>query len=111
MNKNETIVVSQEEFFSLRKNKFSGILNLEGNIHYLKDGLYHNDFGPAVLEVDGYKAWYKEGQRHREDGPAIIRKDGKSFFYLNNVFLEEVDFNKQKLKNIKESLITKELKM
>jgi hypothetical protein len=43
----------------------------------LKEGLYHNENGPAIVYQDyndpkkSYKIWYQYGKYHRTDGKAI----------------------------------------
>jgi hypothetical protein len=39
---------------------------------------------------NGYKEWKFEGNWHRESGPAVIYSDGSYFFYLNDIYYENV---------------------
>ena len=37
-----------------------------------KNGKFHREDGPAVIDSNGTKEWHLKGERHREDGPADI---------------------------------------
>ena len=54
-----------------------------GNIRWYKDGKYHREDGPAIIEKDGSKAWYLNGNLNREDGPAIELASGSKYWYLD----------------------------
>jgi hypothetical protein len=47
--------------------------------------------GKSIKKVDiyGNHSWYKNGEFHREDGPAILDVDGYKAYYLNGVRLKE----------------------
>ena len=61
---------------------------IDGEKHWLKDGNFHRENGPAVERADGTKQWYLHGDRHREDGPAIEWANGDKWWYLHG---EKVD--------------------
>ena len=46
--------------------------NDNGNQHWLKDGRYHHEDGPAFETPAGSREWWVNGLRHRTDGPAIM---------------------------------------
>jgi len=51
-------------------------------ITHLKNGKYHNEYGPALEFIQGAKYWYINGALHREDGPAIESGRNK-WWYLH----------------------------
>lgn len=57
------------------------VKNLLGDIEYFKNGVNHNDDGPAFIRADGYEEWYKNGVLHNENGPAIKDPDGSYKYY------------------------------
>ena len=59
------------------------VKNEIGDIEYFKDGVNHNDDGPAFITQSGYKEWYKNGVLHNENGPAIEYPDGCYKYYLD----------------------------
>ncbi len=80
-----------------------------GNVCYIKNGMFHREDGPAIIQlngtsiwcldgkkhregrgpavesVSGYKAWYKNGVLHRNDGPAITDSDGTEEWWVDGV--------------------------
>ena len=54
-----------------------------GNKHWLLNGKWHREDGPAIEFADGTKAWYLNGELHREDGPAIEDANGYKAWCLN----------------------------
>ena len=59
-----------------------------GDIHYLKNGLWHSnnilsgDALPAIIRINGDMEWMVQGKLHREnDMPAIITKNGKYWYF------------------------------
>ena len=58
-------------------------------IEYFKDGLFHRDDGPAVVESNGSQAWYQYGEYHRNDGPAIIYPNGFQAWYQHGKIVQE----------------------
>lgn len=61
-----------------------------------KDGVPHNDLGPAARRDDGVCFWFKKGALHREDGPARVHvTDGKEhgpgvrWYYEGKVYDEK----------------------
>ncbi len=61
------------------------IVQLNGTTIWCLDGKKHRDGGPAVESVSGYKAWYKNGVLHRDDGPAVIDSDGTEEWWIDGV--------------------------
>lgn len=68
----------------------------------LKDGLKHNESGPAVEYSDGHREYWINGKLHRENGPAIERKNGDKYWYqfgklhrLDGPAIETSDGNKR----------------
>lgn len=51
-------------------------------VHF-KDGVLHNEDGPAVIYENGTKRWYIDGKAHREDGAAVEYKNGKKIYLYN----------------------------
>lgn len=51
------------------------------------DGKLHRIGAPAVIWLDGTEVWYKDGVIHNDNGPAYTTRDGEKNFYL---FGEEV---------------------
>ncbi len=45
--------------------------------HWLLDGKYHRENGPAHRDREGYAGWYQHGKCHRMGGPARIWAVGK----------------------------------
>ena len=48
-----------------------------------------------VIDKDGTKAWYRDGKFHREDGPAIIEPDGYQAWWDNGVEYSFDDWAKE----------------
>ena len=78
-------------------------------IYYKKDtDIFHNPYGPAIIDKDGYKGYFIEGKCHRLDGPAVIYWDGKVEYFINNKKFtkEQFEFHPERLKFLgKEHLI------
>ena len=64
--------------------------------HY-KDGVLHNQNGPATKSPCGYRAWWVNGRRHRTDGPAVEYSDGETEWYINGVRLSKKNIARQQL--------------
>ena len=55
-------------------------------IIYLKDGVLHNEKGPAYINIEGEMRWYINGELHRINKPAVINKNTKhEEWFLNGV--------------------------
>jgi hypothetical protein len=70
--------LSKEEWLCLTDHKYSGSVSFgieNDKVSFFKDGNFHREFGPAIIDKDGTRMWYKEGKLHREDGPALISYD------------------------------------
>ena len=55
----------------------------DGDKHWLLNGKFHREDGPAIEFVDGSKFWYLGDKLHREDGPAVEYFSGAKEWYLN----------------------------
>ncbi len=53
-------------------------------IKWTKNGLKHNEFGPAFIYEVGDRYWYINDKCHNENGPAIICSHGDKTWYINN---------------------------
>jgi len=75
--------------------KLSGVFKGRSRTVYLKDGDYHREDGPAIIERDGFwpwarnKEWYQKGQRHRLDGPAYEGASGTKEWWREGVRYNE----------------------
>ena len=59
----------------------------DGTKLYYKDKektMLHREDGPAVEYADGSKGWYQNGKLHRIDGPALEWFDGDRLWYQND---------------------------
>lgn len=54
----------------------------------------HSYDGPSSIDHSGSKFYYQEGKLHRENGPAIESPLGSCLYFLNGVYLSEVDYFK-----------------
>lgn len=52
---------------------------------FYKNGVLHNENGPAVITTNGAKHWYINGKLHRDDGPALICPMGSKYWYKNGL--------------------------
>lgn len=50
------------------------IIEICGDVFYLKDGKLHRENGPSIVYRNGISWWMENGKLHRENGPAIINK-------------------------------------
>jgi len=73
---------------------------------YYKDPektILHRVDGPAFIATDGvYKEWWLNDKIHRTDGPAIEWANGAKEWFVNGVFIFEVDSNGDILRRILE---------
>lgn len=51
------------------------VVEICGDIFYLKDGLLHNEDGPSIVYANGVEWWMINGKLHRDNGPAVIDKN------------------------------------
>jgi hypothetical protein len=51
---------------------------------WLKNGIKHRDFGPAVVFNNGELNWYINGELHREDGPAVVHPNKSKVIWYKN---------------------------
>lgn len=51
-----------------------------GNKHWILNGVYHREDGPAIEYKNGDKLWWLHGLRHRINGPATESSDGVEWF-------------------------------
>lgn len=54
-----------------------------GEKHWLLNGNFHREDGPAIERPNGTKLWFLNNKLHREDGPAIEYFNGTKEWYLN----------------------------
>ena len=67
----------------------------EDIIYYKKNtDVYHNPYGPAIIEKHGYICYLIHGKWHRLDGPARIWSDGREEYYINDKKLSKEQFEK-----------------
>lgn len=68
-------------------NNYTGIVEWNDGVkEWYKDGLLHQENGPAIEWKNEKKEWWVEGKRHRIDGPAIENKNGYKEWYVDNKF-------------------------
>ena len=58
----------------------------DGSIKHWKDGVLHNENGPAAIYPDGGKFYWVNGEQHRVDGPAMICGNGDLCWMQNDGF-------------------------
>jgi hypothetical protein len=79
-------------------------------IIYLKDGVLHNDHGPAIIHTDDFNkhscaSYFKNGYCHRLNGPASIRYnkefiwDGSSFVIPNDAEIFSFEYRSQDIQH------------
>lgn len=62
----------------------------------MKDGEFHNEFGPALIYPYGDKIWFIHGICHREDGPAIEDSNGlNGWYYYDTCYGTGNDFTNE----------------
>lgn len=77
---------------------------LPGDIISLKDGLLHNDNGPAFIRKASIQ-YYQFGILHREDGPARIECNNALLAYGEDLKLALSDMQSNSFKLPKEELL------
>ena len=81
----------QSEYDDLDKYQF----NDQRIIYYKKDtNIYHNPYGPAIIDNNGYKAYYINDKLHRLDGPARIYPYGEEEYHINDEELTKEEFER-----------------
>ena len=75
------------------------IMDIDGDIFYLNNGILENLDGPAIEYCSGNKCWMFDGKIHRENGPAILKSNGIKEYWLNG---ERASF--EEIKNIKRNM-------
>ena len=63
------------------------IISSNGTKYYYRDKektILHREDGPAIEYADGSKGWYQNNRLHRIDGPALEWFDGDVFWYQNS---------------------------
>lgn len=83
INSEENIIFEASTYVQVPQ-FYTGIIITPYGLSSLKNGLGHNEHGPAVLEYDGTQKWMINGLYHREDGPAIQYPDGTQLWYAND---------------------------
>jgi hypothetical protein len=66
-----------------------------GEKHWLLNGYFHREDGPAREFANGGKEWYLNGDLHREDGPACEYTNGYKVWFLNGKQLTEKEHQDQ----------------
>jgi hypothetical protein len=76
--------------------------------YYNSEGFLHreNDL-PARIYENGTKSWWINGKRHRENGPAVIDAYGQMWWFLNDVKIEEKNYEDELIKLKLKRLIEK----
>ena len=69
---------------------------IAGNIMYYKKDtdIFHNPYGPAIIDKDGYKEYCIDNELHRLDGPAVIWPNGEEEYWINYEQLSKEEFEK-----------------
>ena len=67
----------------------------DGSKFWYRNGELHRENGPACEYADGGRRWYRKGKYHREDGPAVEYADGRKYWYLEGVEYLEEKFQKK----------------
>ena len=71
---------------------------------YKKNGIVHNENGPAIIFESGDKYWIVDGKFHNENGPAKLINNIK-YYFINGKELTETEFkNRNRLKQLKKLL-------
>ena len=61
---------------------------IEGVVkHWVLDGKYHREDGPAIEYATGERGWCINGLLHRLDGPAIEGIDGRKYWYFHGKYI------------------------
>ena len=65
---------------------------------YLNGKLHREDINPetgltcpAIEYANGYKEWCLNGKCHRKDGPAVELADGRTYYYINDKRIPQLD--------------------
>lgn len=67
----------------------------DGKIEHYKDGVLHNESGPAIEYPNGDEIWCIDGRFHRFNGPAInLVSSGIYEYYLNGMSSEKLYYDK-----------------
>ena len=66
-----------------------------GDKHWILNGKFHREDGPAIIYSNGDKYWWLNGKLHRKDGPAVERVDGWKEWYLNGKQFSEQDYRRE----------------
>jgi len=105
--------------------KYTVIVDDDGNIRWYQDNNIHRSNGPAIEYADGskawyhkgkfhrinkpaveysngYRAWYREGKLHRLDGPAVEHPNGAKEWYINEREYSQDEFEEITNPKIKE---------
>lgn len=69
------------------------LIHNDGSKYWYKDGVLHNDDGPAVTCPNGYQSWYQNGRLHRLNGPAIEWMNGDKEYWIDDVKYSPGEFN------------------
>ena len=87
----------ESEYNDLDKYKY-----YDGDIVYFKKNtdIYHNPYGPAVVNEDGHKEYWINNNLDRLDGPSVIYANGKEEYWINHKLLnkEEFELHPERLK-------------
>jgi hypothetical protein len=71
------------DYYQYIPSDFTGVCQVLATnyIYHMKDGKFHNEFGPAMIYPHGDKFWFINDVCHREDGPACEYADGQKHWY------------------------------
>ena len=103
---------SFKSYWNIKKD-FTGICKTIDNnvIRYYKNGLPHQEDGPATIYPNGDKRWYIYGTCHREAGPAEEYKCGYKYFIYKNFVYYDAFSNNSWIDKVKELKRKEELKI
>lgn len=79
-----------DSYYDEKDSLYEKVLTKNGSVVHYKDGDFHRDGGPAIVDQDGGKTWFYEGLRHRENGPAITEPDGTKEYWIKGKLIKAV---------------------
>lgn len=91
-------------------NLLNGKINWKIFTCWFKQGLLHNENGPAIQYPDYRKDWYVNGEKHIEEKPNAFYQDSDNEWWIEGTQYSEEEFNiylKKKIlnQNLQKSLI------
>jgi len=88
----KTLLISRELHPLPNAKKLAWLENKEFGRHEIdpKTGLSL----PTFIKHDGTQEWWEDSKLHREDGPAVIYPDGDEAYYIGDMSLKKVEWEK-----------------